>query len=130
MRNGFLAATAGLALTVAVTAGAAEQATGQAPQQAADLDISHCSYPEPPAVPDGATATEAEMGQAGADVRQFVAHIESSLQCLMGVEESLGDDITEEQQATLVAIYNSGVDQMNDVVEQYNTQVRAFQDQQ
>ena len=94
--------------------------------QAAELEISHCKYPEAPAVPDGTTATEAEMGQSGADVRQFVADIESSLECLLAVEESLGEDITEEQQATLVAIYNNGVDQMNTVVTDYNQQVAAF----
>ena len=94
--------------------------------QAAEMDASHCKYPEAPAVPDGATATEAEMGQAGAAVRQFVADVESSLQCLTGVEESLGNEITEEQQAALVGVYNQGVDQMNAVVENYNQQVKAF----
>lgn len=45
-----------LAIALGVAAGAL---------QAAELDIEHCKFPEPPVVPEGAEATEAEMGQAG-----------------------------------------------------------------
>lgn len=92
----------------------------------AELEIEQCSFPQAPAVPDGATATEAEMGQAGAEVREFVAAIQSSLECLGEAEKSLGDEITEEQQAELVTVYNSGVDQMNAVANEYNEQVKVF----
>jgi hypothetical protein len=94
--------------------------------QAAELDISHCKFPDPPEVPDGADATEAEMGAAGAQVREFVAGIQSSLACLTEAESALGDEVTEEQQAQLVAIYNNGVDQMNAVAQNYNEQVQAY----
>lgn len=92
----------------------------------AELEIEQCSFPEPPVVPDGATATEAEMGQAGAEVREFVAGIQSSLECLSEAEKSLGEEITQEQQAQLVTVYNSGVDQMNAVANNYNEQVKAY----
>jgi triphosphoribosyl-dephospho-CoA synthetase len=69
------------------------------------------------------------MGQAGAAVREFVAGIQSSLECLTAAEESMGEDITEEQQVMLVAIYNKGVDEMNAVAANYNEQVRAFKSQ-
>ena len=92
----------------------------------AELDVSHCRFPEPPSIPDGATASESEMGQAGADVRDFVADIQSSLECLTDTEQSMGEEISEEQQAQLVAIYNNGVDQMNAVAAKYNEQVRAY----
>ncbi|MDZ7668233.1 MAG: hypothetical protein U5Q16_02020 [Gammaproteobacteria bacterium] len=96
--------------------------------QAAEMDISHCKFPEPPVVPEGAEATETEMGEAGVAVREFVSGIQSSLECLTAVETSLGEEITEEQQAELVAVYNNGVDQMQSVAENYNAQVRAFKD--
>jgi hypothetical protein len=96
--------------------------------RAAELDVSHCRFPEVPAVPDGTQANEAEMGQAGGAVREFVAGIQTSLQCLTDVEKSLGDEITDEQQAQLVAIYNNGVDQMNAVAGQYNAAVRAYKE--
>jgi len=109
-----------LAVVLGVAAGAL---------QAAELDIEHCKFPEPPVVPEGAEATEAEMGQAGADVREFVANIQSSLECLTEAEQAMGEDITEEQQAQLVAVYNNGVDQMNSVAQNYNAQVRAYKEQ-
>lgn len=93
---------------------------------AAELKIDHCSFPEAPPVPDGATATESEMGQAGADVREYVAGIKTSLDCLAAVEKSMAEEITEEQQAQLVTVYNSGVDQMNAVANKYNEQVKVF----
>jgi hypothetical protein len=108
-----------LAVVLGVAAGAV---------QAAELAIDHCKFPEPPTVPEGAEATEAEMGQAGADVRDFVANIQSSLECLTEAEQALGEEITEEQQAQLVTIYNNGVDQMNSVAQNYNAQVRAFKE--
>lgn len=94
--------------------------------QAAELELSQCAFPEAPSVPDGSTASEAELGQAGADVRDYVAGVQSSLECLTSLEDSLGEEITEEQQAQLVTLYNAGVDEMNSVAENYNEQVRAF----
>jgi hypothetical protein len=94
--------------------------------QAAELEVSQCRFPEAPQIPDGVSATEADMAQAGSDVREFVSAIQSSLQCLSTAEESMGEEISEDQQAQLVAIYNNGVDQMNTIAENYNEQVRAF----
>lgn len=96
--------------------------------QAAELEIDHCSFPEPPTVPDGATASEEEMGLAGARVREFVAGVQTSLECLSAAEQSLGEEITPEQQAQLVTVYNNGVDQMNAIAEKYNEQVKVFRE--
>lgn len=95
---------------------------------AAELEISHCRFPEAPVVPEGADASESEMGQAGAQVREYVAAIQSSLECLTAAETAMGDEITEEQQAQLVTVYNMGVDQMNAVAQRYNEQVREFKE--
>lgn len=116
MRKGMLAAAA---LLMAALAQGAEQ-------EAAEVDISHCRFPETPTIPDGAAATESEMGQAGADVREFIADTQASLECLAEVEASLGEEITPEQQAQLIAIHNNGVDQMTAAAERYNAQVQAF----
>ena len=105
---------------------AASGAAGEA--ASAELEVGHCKFPDPPTVPDGAQATESEMGQAGVAVREFVSAVQSSLQCLTEAEQAMGDEITEEQQAQLVAIYNNGVDQMNSVAQNYNAQVRAFKE--
>ncbi len=94
--------------------------------QGADLEVSQCAFPDAPTVPDGSSAAESEMGEAGAAVREYVTGVQSSLECLSAAEESMGEEITEEQQAQLVALYNAGVDQMNSVVENYNEQVRSY----
>ncbi len=96
--------------------------------QAAELEISRCEFPEPPAVPDGSRASQAEMGEAGTAVRAYVSQVQSALECLAEAESALGDEVTEEQQAVLVETYNSGVDAMNGVAESYNEQVRAFKE--
>ncbi len=106
-------------------AGAAKAATAD---NSVDLgqQMSKCKYPDPPKMPDGSKATESEMGQAGADVRDYIAGVQSSLQCLSAIEKSLGDNITKDEEKTLVGTYNKGVDQMNTVADEYNKQVRAF----
>ncbi len=106
--------------------GGADQAAQQQMTKEMTQKMAKCKYPEPPKVPDGATASEAAMGQAGAQVRDYVAGVQSSLQCLSEVEKSMGDDITDDQEATIVAVYNNGVDQMNAIAQEYNKQVRAF----
>lgn len=117
MRNWLMAAT---------VAAAASVAAGSAWAEIEGVDLSHCEFPEAPTVPDGNNATEAQMGQAGADVRAFVAEVQTSLKCLAEVEESMGEEITEEQQHELVVIYNNGVDQMNAVAQDYNEQVKVY----
>lgn len=96
--------------------------------QAAELEISHCEFPEAPEVPDGTRASQSEMGEAGTAVRAYVAEVQSALECLAEAESAMGDEITEEQQAELVETYNSGVDSMNAVAQRYNEQVRAFKE--
>ncbi|MFW6093960.1 MAG: hypothetical protein ACODAC_08310 [Pseudomonadota bacterium] len=93
---------------------------------AAELDTSRCAFPEAPEVPDGAEASEEEMGAAGAAVKEYVEGVQASLQCLAEVEQSMGEDITEEQQGELVDTYNDGVERMNAVADRYNEQVRVY----
>lgn len=90
------------------------------------LDVAHCQFPDAPTVPDGSVATEEEMGQAGTQVREYVAGVQTSLKCLAEVEESMGKEISKDQQNELVSIYNTGVDQMNAVAQDYNEQVQVY----
>jgi len=105
-------------------AGAALLLAGQV--AAAELDVSKCAFPEPPVVPDGETASEEEMTKAGVDVRAYVAGVQGSLECLAAAEREAQDEVSPEQQAELVDLYNSKVDQMNAVAEEYNVQVREY----
>ena len=93
---------------------------------AAEMDTSACIFPEVPEVPDGATASEEAMANASAAVRAYVGDTQAGLDCLSAVEESLGEEITDEQKAEIVTTYNANVDQMTLLVEGFNEQIRAY----
>lgn len=93
---------------------------------AAELDMSGCPFPEAPAVPDGESASDEEMGDAAAAVRNFVTTGQEQLGCLENLQASLGEDITEEQKNTIVDTYNGRVDQLNSVAGAFNDAVRVF----
>jgi hypothetical protein len=94
--------------------------------QAAEADLSECAFPEVPSVPDGASATEEEMGAAAAAVRAYVDATQAGLTCLGDLEASLGEEITDEQRQSIVASYNAHVDKLNNTANAYNEAVRTF----
>jgi len=93
---------------------------------AQSIAVSHCRFPEPPSLVDGASATEEDMAAGAAAVRAFVQDMQASLVCIDEVEAGLGEDITAEEKSSLTVLYNNGVDQMSAIAESYNAQVRAF----
>lgn len=104
----------GLLLVLAGAAGAAE------------MDVMKCAMPEQPTVPDGQTASEDAMSEASTSVRDYLAGVQTSLECLGQVEASLAEEITAEQKVQLVTLYNAGVDQMQALAASYNEQVREY----
>jgi hypothetical protein len=95
---------------------------------AAEIDLSTCSYGEPPAIPQGDVASEQQMAEAGTAVRAFVGEIQDALACLEKAEKTLGEEITPEQRAEVTQRYNAGVDLLNATATNYNQQVQAFKD--
>jgi hypothetical protein len=95
---------------------------------AAEMELSGCEFPDAPIVPDGATASEAELGEVGAKVHEFVANGQSALECLLEVETSMGADITKDQRATIIATHDAGVDRLKAVAQRYNEEVRAYRE--
>lgn len=90
------------------------------------LAADECDRPEPPIVPDGATATQEQLATAGSDVRAFVASSQDYLACLEAKEAGYGKDITPVQQALVNAVYNAGVEAMEAAAGAYNEAVRAY----
>jgi hypothetical protein len=90
------------------------------------LAAAACSYPAEISIPDGKTASEAEMAAANATVREYMAAVESYLACLDEEEKSLGDTVTDEQKKVHTAKHNAAVDALNAVAGRYNEQVQAF----
>ena len=87
-----------------------------------------CAAPVVPTIPDGATASAEAMSAAGSRVRAFVADSQVYLTCLEAKEASYGDAITPQQKAVVDAVYNAGVDAMQNAAEAYNAAVRAYND--
>ena len=99
-----------------------------APGQTVDLglDVDECAFPEPPVIPDGATAPESALARAGAEVRGYKEAVEASLACIDEVQTALGEEATREQTSALNVLYNNGVEQLTMIAESFNQQVRVF----
>lgn len=88
-----------------------------------------CTYPPEANVPDGKTATEAQMKDANKAVKDYMAAVESYLACLDDDEKALGDTVTDEQKKVHTAKHNAAVDALNVVAGRYNEQVQLFKKQ-
>ena len=105
-------------------------ATALAPAAYAD-----CSYPRAPAhLPDGSTATLAEMLAAQKVVKSYNEEMTAYLSCIKLERDSrvaqAGDKLTKQQKQELEAIEaqknNAAVDQLHSVADQFNAQVKIF----
>lgn len=92
--------------------------------------ISECDDPgESPGVPDGAVADEAEMAESGQAVRSYVEATQAYLACLEAREAELAEDMTDEQRTEIVEVYNTAVEDMQAVADNFNEQVRLYHEQ-
>ena len=114
-----------LLLTAAVIAAAA-----LAPAAYAD-----CSYPQAPSpIPDGSTATLAQMLSMQNSVKAYNEQMNAYLSCIQLERDSrvaqAGDKLTKQQKQALQAIevqkHNAAVDQLHAVADQFNAQVKIF----
>ncbi|MFK7915098.1 MAG: hypothetical protein AB8B93_14375 [Pseudomonadales bacterium] len=94
--------------------------------QAAEIDLGACNFTDAPAIADGTKATQEQMTASATAVRGYMGTMQDALACLDEAEKKAGADITAEQKAAITSAYNSGVDKLNGIAEEYNAQVRAF----
>lgn len=94
-----------------------------------------CSYPQAPShIPDGNTATLAEMVATQKAVQSYNEQMNAYLSCIKLERDSRvaqgGDKLTKQQKQELEAIeiqkHNAAVDQLHAVADQFNAQVRIF----
>ncbi len=97
----------------------------------ANAAVAQCSYPEKSSVPNGLTATEAEMIEGQRAVKKFMADMDEYLACLESESESA--KMTEEDaeaalqhEAIAAKKHNAAVDDMERLAAAFNEQVRAF----
>ena len=94
-----------------------------------------CTYPQAPSqLPDGNTATLAQMLAAQKVVSSYNQEMTAYLSCIQLERDSrvanAGDKLTKQQKQELEAIeiqkHNAAVDQLHAVADQFNAQVRIF----
>jgi opacity protein-like surface antigen len=94
-----------------------------------------CSYPQAPSpIPDGNTATLAQMVATQKAVQSYNEQMNAYLSCIKLERDSRvaqgGDKLTKQQKQELEAIeiqkHNAAVDQLHSVADQFNAQVRIF----
>jgi cyclophilin family peptidyl-prolyl cis-trans isomerase len=85
-----------------------------------------CLIDEPPALPDGGTATLEEMLEAQAEVRAFLSDSEDSIDCLD--ERSKDRNVTDDERSLLIRAHNDTVDVMEEIAGTFNEQIAIFRE--
>lgn len=92
------------------------------------LSPSHaaCPYPEEASVPDGETATTEEMLAAQTLVKEYMAKMDSYLDCLDHEEATIPENQTPAAKALHAQRHNAAVNAMEGVAAKFNEQIRAY----
>ncbi len=88
-----------------------------------------CSPPESPAIPDGAKIDTAEMKQTVSVVKAYLKQGEGYLACLTEMENSWGDEATEDQRKEVIRNHNAMVDAMQAAAERFNAELAKYRAQ-
>jgi len=102
-----------------IFAAAVSLLSGQA--AAADDQLLACRFANPPVVPSGTKADSATMESTATSVRQFVADMQRSLDCLDALTKTT--DIDDVQ---LQLLHDNGVDQMHAIADAFNRELAIF----
>lgn len=90
-----------------------------------------CAYPKAPStIPNGSTASEAEMASAAAAFKQYNADVTAYLACLQDETTAKSAGVSAGQVMQIKSMqskkHNSAVDELESSVAKFNEQVRAF----
>lgn len=92
-----------------------------------------CDYPPRIDIPNGSTATKEQMIESQRSVKEYVASMESYLDCLLEEEKNARMDMedlsAEDEQLRedmLNKKYNAAVEEMEKVAAQFNNEVQAY----
>lgn len=89
-------------------------------------DIKKCEYPESPGIPNGRSASEEKMLAVQKEIKSYMKRGEEYLACLESVEESWGEEITQEHKYLITALHNNIVNEMESVADLFNSALRAY----
>ncbi len=82
-----------------------------------------CEAPDTPAVPDGGSASQAEMVDGQKAVKSYMTAANDYLACL---DEAIKDAVRKSEKAEMNRAYNRAVDQMNEIADAFNRALRDF----
>lgn len=87
-----------------------------------------CDQPQPPALPDGASADRDAMVSAHGEVKSFVNSGNAYLECLQQEEaaEVANESITEDSRKVRLAKYNATVEAMQKIGADFNVELKKF----
>jgi len=95
-----------------------------------------CDYPSRADLPDGASASKADMLAGQKSVKAFMASMEEYLACIETEEQEAvtalvepGDTELASREAAMIKKYNAAVEDMELVAAKFNEQVRAYKAQ-
>jgi hypothetical protein len=96
----------------------------------ASASYAGCEFTEAlPVIPDGATATEAEMLATQDAIKTYQDHSNKFMECLAEEGRQAGDTDTPEAEADRVAAHNGAVDAQEKLAADFNEQIRAWKAQ-
>lgn len=118
MKKVLFSFAAGCLLLSGAALAADDSASGEA--------MAKCPPPAKPEIPNGRNASEDQMLAAQKAVKAYQAANSKYTSCLASLEQSWGDDATEEQKAVIVIFHNRAIDDETNVADLFNQSVRAF----
>ena len=93
---------------------------------AAFAGTERCSLPYGPVVPDGNTATAAEMRTAKAEVLQFIDDSDAYQACVEAVTKDPAEKMTPPQKQAAYKLIDDNQKEKVAVADAYNTALRAY----
>ena len=87
---------------------------------------SACESPTMIKVPDGKTATMDQLLAAQAEVKAYMAAMETYIACVDGELDAQGETAPDEFKSMMLARHNAAYDEMQSVATAFNDQIRAY----
>lgn len=92
-----------------------------------------CDYPERVTIPNGANATKEEMLDGQKGVKDYVAKMETYLDCIVEEEkaaraaiEDMTPEVEQQREDMLTKKYNAAVEEMEKLAAAFNVEVQAY----
>ena len=87
---------------------------------------SSCSAPSAPAIPDGASVSEAEIMEAIGAFQNYQSDSQAYRDCLDAAASNMGEGLTEQHNAAVTMVYDTNASEVEAVGADMNAQIQAY----